>query len=176
MMTLRILGATVIVASALSGSAASAQSTLSSPDMCQAEFASCTGLGTGATPTTGYIDTGNQRGAPIASPSLRQQVLRSADGATLTPTPARWAGTATGTPMPLAMASFVAPAPISRVLTAFDMSANRSSTVTRSRRSLRTAYFLPCSRVRPEQGIRPIATAFVAADDCVRSYEVRTRG
>ncbi|MDE5460383.1 hypothetical protein [Bradyrhizobium sp. CSS354] len=54
MMNLRVLGATVIVASALSGSAASAQSALSNPDMCQAEFASCTGLGTGATPTTGY--------------------------------------------------------------------------------------------------------------------------
>ncbi|MGY4512390.1 hypothetical protein ACVIN2_005844 [Bradyrhizobium sp. USDA 3650] len=54
MMNLRVLGASVIVASALSCSAASAQSALSNPDTCEAEFASCTGLGTGATPTSGY--------------------------------------------------------------------------------------------------------------------------
>lgn len=54
MMNLRVLGATVIVASALCGSAASAQSALSNPDTCEAEFASCTGLGTGVTPIAGY--------------------------------------------------------------------------------------------------------------------------
>ena len=166
-MTLRILGATVIVASALSGSAASAHSLIQTCAKLNSQAARDLGPGRPLPPA---IDTGTQRGAPIASPSLRQQVLRSADVATLTPTPARWAGTATGTPMPLAMASFAAPAPISRVLTAFDMSANRSSTVTRCR----TAYFLPCSRVRPEQGNRTIATACVAADDCFRSCDVMT--
>ena len=70
MMNLRVLGATVIVASALSGSAASAQSALSNPDMCQAEFASCTGLGTGATPITGYRyrqSTRRAKSQPVAA-------------------------------------------------------------------------------------------------------------
>ncbi|MDE5446354.1 hypothetical protein GWG65_34340 [Bradyrhizobium sp. CSA207] len=46
--------AVVIAASALSSSAALAQAALSNPDECQAEFASCTGLGTGGTPTGVY--------------------------------------------------------------------------------------------------------------------------
>jgi hypothetical protein len=47
MMNLKILGAVVIAASALSSSAALAQAALSNPDTCEAEFASCTGLGPG---------------------------------------------------------------------------------------------------------------------------------
>jgi hypothetical protein len=54
MMNLKVLGAVVIAASALSSSAALAQAALSNPDVCQAEFASCTGLGTGNTPTGSY--------------------------------------------------------------------------------------------------------------------------
>jgi hypothetical protein len=54
MMSLKVLGAVVIAASALSSSAALAQASLSNPDECQAEFANCTGLGTGSTPTGGY--------------------------------------------------------------------------------------------------------------------------
>jgi hypothetical protein len=54
MMNLKVLGAVVIVASALSSSASLAQAALSNPDECQAEFASCTGLGTGNTPTASY--------------------------------------------------------------------------------------------------------------------------
>jgi hypothetical protein len=54
MMNLKVLGAVVIAASALSSSAALAQMALSNPDACEAEFASCTGLGTGSTPTGGY--------------------------------------------------------------------------------------------------------------------------
>ncbi|WP_456622343.1 MULTISPECIES: hypothetical protein [unclassified Bradyrhizobium] len=53
MINLKALGAVVIAASVLSSSAALAQAALSNPDECQAEFASCTGLGTGNTPT-GY--------------------------------------------------------------------------------------------------------------------------
>lgn len=51
---MNLLGAVVIAASALSSSAALAQAALSNPDECQAEFASCTGLGTGSTPTGSY--------------------------------------------------------------------------------------------------------------------------
>ena len=51
MINLKVLAAVVIAASALSSSAALAQAALSNPDECQAEFASCTGLGTGSTPT-----------------------------------------------------------------------------------------------------------------------------
>ncbi len=54
MMNLKVLGAVVIAASALSNSAALAQAALSNPDACEAEFASCTGLGTGSTPISGY--------------------------------------------------------------------------------------------------------------------------
>ena len=54
MINLKVLGAMVIAASALSSSAASAQAALSNPDMCEAEFASCTGLGTGSTPNPSY--------------------------------------------------------------------------------------------------------------------------
>jgi len=54
MINLKVLGAVVVAASALSSSAALAQAALSNPDECQAEFASCTGLGTGSTPTGGY--------------------------------------------------------------------------------------------------------------------------
>ena len=54
MMKLAILGAAVIAASALSSSAALAQWAMSNPDACQAEFASCTGLGTGNTPVYRY--------------------------------------------------------------------------------------------------------------------------
>ncbi|MFL6818340.1 MAG: hypothetical protein ACJ8EF_10395 [Bradyrhizobium sp.] len=54
MINLKVLGAMVVAASALSSSAASAQAALSNPDMCEAEFASCTGLGTGSTPNPGY--------------------------------------------------------------------------------------------------------------------------
>jgi hypothetical protein len=53
MISLKVLGV-VVAASALSSSAALAQAALSNPDECQAEFASCTGLGTGSTPTGGY--------------------------------------------------------------------------------------------------------------------------
>jgi hypothetical protein len=51
MINLKVLGAVAIAASALSSSAALAQFALSHPDACEAEFASCTGLGTGSTPT-----------------------------------------------------------------------------------------------------------------------------
>jgi hypothetical protein len=54
MIKLKVLGVMLIAASALSSSAASAQAALSNPDMCQAEFASCTGLGTGSTPNPVY--------------------------------------------------------------------------------------------------------------------------
>jgi hypothetical protein len=54
MISLKVLGAVVIAASVSSGSAALAQAALSNPDECQAEFASCTGLGTGSTPTGVY--------------------------------------------------------------------------------------------------------------------------
>jgi hypothetical protein len=59
MINLKVLGAVVIAASALSSSAALAQSqwALSNPDACEAEFASCTGLGTGSTPTGRYRRT-----------------------------------------------------------------------------------------------------------------------
>jgi hypothetical protein len=50
MINLKVLGVVVIAASALSSSAALAQWAASNPDECQAEFASCTGLGTGSTP------------------------------------------------------------------------------------------------------------------------------
>jgi hypothetical protein len=50
MIKLKVLGVMLIAASALSSSGASAQAALSNPDMCEAEFASCTGLGTGSTP------------------------------------------------------------------------------------------------------------------------------
>jgi hypothetical protein len=53
MINLKVL-AVVVAASALSSSAALAQSALSNPDVCEAEFASCTGLGTGSTPNYGY--------------------------------------------------------------------------------------------------------------------------
>jgi hypothetical protein len=54
MMNLKVLGAVVIATSALSSSPALAQWAQSNPDECEAEFASCTGLGTGSTPTGGY--------------------------------------------------------------------------------------------------------------------------
>jgi hypothetical protein len=54
MKNLKVLGAVVIAASALSSSAALAQAAMSNPDECQAEFSSCTGLGTGGTPTGNY--------------------------------------------------------------------------------------------------------------------------
>ncbi|WP_375788993.1 hypothetical protein ACE10Z_17280 [Bradyrhizobium sp. Pha-3] len=50
-MTMKVLGAIVIAASALSSSAALAQAALSNPDLCEDEFSGCTGLGTGSTPT-----------------------------------------------------------------------------------------------------------------------------
>jgi hypothetical protein len=53
MMNLKVL-AIVISASALSSTAALAQAALSNPDACQAEFSSCTGLGTGTTPVYGH--------------------------------------------------------------------------------------------------------------------------
>ncbi|MEK9279359.1 MULTISPECIES: hypothetical protein [unclassified Bradyrhizobium] len=54
MMNLKVLGAVVIAASALSSSAALAQAALANPDTCEAEFANCTGLGTGNAYTGGY--------------------------------------------------------------------------------------------------------------------------
>jgi hypothetical protein len=69
MMNLKVLSATVIVASAMSGSVASAQWALTNPDTCEAEFASCTGLGTGTTPTAGYRSRQSARHAnthPVA--------------------------------------------------------------------------------------------------------------
>ncbi|OKO92528.1 hypothetical protein AC629_00350 [Bradyrhizobium sp. NAS80.1] len=54
MMNLKVLGAVVIAASALSSSGALAQAALSNPDACEAEFSSCTGLGTGSTPVYRY--------------------------------------------------------------------------------------------------------------------------
>jgi hypothetical protein len=54
MMNLKLLSAVVIAASALSSSTALAQWAQSNPEVCQDEFASCTGLGTGSTPTGGY--------------------------------------------------------------------------------------------------------------------------
>jgi hypothetical protein len=50
-MNMKVLGAIVIAASALSSSAALAQA-LSHPDLCEDEFSGCTGLGTGSTPTS----------------------------------------------------------------------------------------------------------------------------
>ena len=66
MMNLRFL-AIVIAASALSSSAALAQAALSNPDVCQAEFASCTGLGTGTTPVTGFRRVAYQRPAAAST-------------------------------------------------------------------------------------------------------------
>jgi hypothetical protein len=54
MINLKVLGAVVIAAAALSSSDALAQAALSNPDLCEAEFASCTGLGTGSTPVYRY--------------------------------------------------------------------------------------------------------------------------
>jgi hypothetical protein len=54
MANLKVLGAVVVTASVLSSSAALAQWAISNPDACQAEFSSCTGLGTGSTPTGRY--------------------------------------------------------------------------------------------------------------------------
>ncbi|MET4019057.1 opacity protein-like surface antigen [Bradyrhizobium sp. S3.2.12] len=54
MINLKVLGAVVVAASALCSSAVLAQAALSNPDECQADFANCTGLGTGTTPTAGY--------------------------------------------------------------------------------------------------------------------------
>jgi hypothetical protein len=54
MINLKVLGAVVIAASALSSSAALAQWASSNPDVCQAEFKTCTGLGAGFTPNYGY--------------------------------------------------------------------------------------------------------------------------
>ena len=67
MMNLKVLGAVVIAASALSSSGAQAQWALSNPDTCEAEFASCTGLGTGNTPAYGYRRTVYHR--PAAAPA-----------------------------------------------------------------------------------------------------------
>jgi hypothetical protein len=60
MTNLKVIGAVVIAASALSSSAALAQAALSNPDACEAEFASCTGLGTGSTPTYRYRQSTRQ--------------------------------------------------------------------------------------------------------------------
>jgi hypothetical protein len=54
MINLKVLGAVIIAVSALSNSAALAQAAMSNPDECQAEFKSCTGLGTGYTPLHGW--------------------------------------------------------------------------------------------------------------------------
>jgi len=54
MINLKVLGVVVIAVSALSSSAALAQAAMSNPDECQAEFSSCTGLGTGNTPIYRY--------------------------------------------------------------------------------------------------------------------------
>ena len=64
MMNLKVL-AIVISAAALSSTAALAQAALSNPDVCQAEFSSCTGLGTGFTPVTGYRRVAYRR--PVAA-------------------------------------------------------------------------------------------------------------
>lgn len=73
MVNLRILGAAVIAASALSSSAAPAQWALSNPDLCQAEFANCTGLGTGSTPVGPRYRQASRRAAyqqpaPVGAP------------------------------------------------------------------------------------------------------------
>ena len=65
MIKLKVLGAVVIAASALSSPAALAQAALSNPDECQAEFASCTGLGTGTTPVYRYRRTAYRH--PVAA-------------------------------------------------------------------------------------------------------------
>jgi hypothetical protein len=74
MMNLKVLGAVVIAASALSSSAALAQAALSNPDECQAEFASCTGLGTGSTPTGGYRYRQSSRRAAYRQPAASATV------------------------------------------------------------------------------------------------------
>lgn len=53
--------AIMIAASAAPSSVAMAQAALSNPDVCEAEFASCTGLGTGNTPVSGYRRTAYHR-------------------------------------------------------------------------------------------------------------------
>ena len=65
MINLKVLGAVAIAASALSSSAALAQTALSNPDECQAEFANCTGLGTGTTPVYRYRRTAHRH--PVAA-------------------------------------------------------------------------------------------------------------
>lgn len=123
MINLKALGAVAITASALSSSAALAQAALSNPDACQAEFANCTGLGTGSTPTGGYRYRQSTPRTAYRQPA--------AAGATVggwaipTPCPARRAGTATGMRMLPATASSAGPAPISRVLTVSGIPANR---------------------------------------------------
>lgn len=69
MMNLKVLAAVVMVASALSSSAALAQAALSNPDECQAEFASCTGLGTGSTPTGDYRSRQSTRRTAYRQPA-----------------------------------------------------------------------------------------------------------
>jgi hypothetical protein len=77
MMNLKVLGALVVAASALSGSAALAQAALSNPDECQAEFASCTGLGTGSTPTTGYRHRQSTRRTAYRQPATAEATVGS---------------------------------------------------------------------------------------------------
>ncbi|WFU75534.1 hypothetical protein [Bradyrhizobium sp. CB2312] len=66
MINLKVL-AIVISATALSSSGAQAQAALSNPDVCQAKFSSCTGLGTGSTPVTGYRRTAYRRPASASA-------------------------------------------------------------------------------------------------------------
>ncbi|MHC2622580.1 hypothetical protein ACVIW2_004612 [Bradyrhizobium huanghuaihaiense] len=74
MMNPRILGAAVVAASALFSSAAPAQWAQSNPDLCQAEFANCTGLGTGSPPTAPRYRQAARRAAyqqpaPVGAPA-----------------------------------------------------------------------------------------------------------
>ncbi|MGY8710385.1 hypothetical protein RAD16_32015 [Bradyrhizobium sp. 18BD] len=71
MMSLKVLGAVVIAAAALSSSDALAQAALSNPDVCEAEFSTCTGLGS---PTANY-------GAPGYRQSARRAAHRQAAAA-----------------------------------------------------------------------------------------------
>jgi len=69
MMNPKVLGVVVIAASALSSSAALAQAALSNPDLCEDEFASCTGLGTGGPYTGGYRNRQSPRRTVYRQPA-----------------------------------------------------------------------------------------------------------
>lgn len=131
MINLKILGAVVVVASALSSSAVQAQWYNSIRTHAKLNSPAARVLERGPPPTIGF---GHQLGERhIASRQRRTRL--SATGAIPTPCrpacrTARWAGRAAGVRMLPVTASSAGPAPISRVATASSISASRSSALT----------------------------------------------